>query len=101
VAGTASIRGELTVHVGDVDAQTIETLDNVDALLAAAELKRGQGDARGRLTSLRVYIVRPDDLAVVRDRIEERYGVIEDIEFAQAELCRTDLLVEIEGIAEL
>jgi enamine deaminase RidA (YjgF/YER057c/UK114 family) len=101
VAGTASIRGELTVHVGDVDAQTIETLDNLDALLAAAEVKRGHRGARARFTSLRVYIVRPDDLAVVRDRIEQRYGAIQDVDFAQAELCRTDLLVEIEGIAEL
>lgn len=101
VAGTASIRGELTVHVGDVDAQTVETLDNLDALLAAAEAKRGEADAAARFTSLRVYIVRPEDLSMVRDRIDQRYGDILDIEFAQAELCRTDLLVEIEGIAEL
>lgn len=101
VAGTASIRGELTVHVGDVDAQTIETLDNLDALIEAAEAKRGHSHARPRVTSLRVYIVRPDDLQVVRERIEQRYPGIPDIEFAQAELCRADLLVEIEGIVEL
>ena len=101
VAGTASIRGEQTWHVGDVDAQTIETLDNLDALLAAAEAQRGVADARARLTSLRVYIVRPDDLAIVLDRIEQRYGVVADVEYAQAELCRTDLLVEIEGVATL
>jgi chorismate lyase/3-hydroxybenzoate synthase len=101
VAGTASICGELTVHAGDVEAQTVETLDNLDALLAAAEDKRGASDARARFSSLRVYIVRPDDLGVVRDRIATRYGEIPDIEFAQSELCRADLLVEIEGIAEL
>ncbi len=101
VAGTASIRGELTVHVGDVDAQTVETLDNLDALLAAAEARRATSAARARWRSLRVYVVRPDDLAVVRDRIEARYGPVPDIEFTQAELCRSDLLVEIEGIAEL
>lgn len=101
VAGTASIRGELTVHAGDIDAQTIETLDNLDALLAAAEAQRGTSQASARFTSLRVYIVRPEDLAVVRDLIEARYGSIPDIEFAQAELCRADLLVEVEGIAQL
>ena len=57
--------------------------------------------ARPRFTSLRVYLVRPDDLPAVRDHIARRYGAIADIEFAQAELCRSDLLVEIEGIAEL
>ena len=89
------------MHVGDVDAQTVETLDNLDALLAAAEIRRGAGQAGARFTSLRVYIVRPADLAVVRDRIEQRYGVLHDVEYAQAELCRADLLVEIEGVAEL
>jgi chorismate lyase/3-hydroxybenzoate synthase len=101
VAGTASIRGEETMYVGDIEAQTIETLDNLDALLAAAEAQRGTGHARARFTSLRIYIVRPGDLAIVRERIEERYGRVPDVEYAQAELCRADLLVEIEGIAEL
>ncbi len=101
VAGTASIRGEETMHKGDVDAQVVETLDNLDALLAAAETQRGSSTARARFTTLRVYIVRPDDLAVVRGRIEERYGLIADVEYAQAEICRADLLVEIEGVAEL
>lgn len=101
VAGTASIRGEESMHVGDIDAQMIETLDNLDALLDAAQVKRGAEGAPATLTSLRVYLVRPDDLAIVRQRIEERHGAIADLEFAQAELCRADLLVEIEGIAEL
>ena len=101
IAGTASIRGEETMHVGDIDAQTIETLDNLDALLAAAQVKRGEAGAPSRLTSLRVYLVRPDDIAIVRQRLDERYGPLADVEFAQAELCRSDLLVEIEGIASL
>jgi chorismate lyase/3-hydroxybenzoate synthase len=101
VAGTASIRGEETMHVGDIDAQMVETLDNLDALLEAAQVKRGQAGAPSRLTSLRVYLVRPDDIGVVRQRLDQRYGPLADLEFAQAELCRTDLLVEIEGIASL
>ncbi len=101
VAGTASIRGEETMHVGDVAAQTVETLDNLDALLAAAEMQRGTAHSSARFTSLRVYIVRPDDLRAVRARIEQRYPDVRDVEFAQAEICRADLLVEIEGVAEL
>lgn len=101
VAGTASIRGEDTMHIGDVAAQTAETLDNLDALLAAAEEAHGTSEARARFRNLRVYLVRPDDLTIVRDAVEARYGTGVDVEFAQAELCRTDLLVEIEGVAEL
>ncbi len=101
VAGTASIRGEETMHVGNIDAQTVETLDNLAALLDAAQAQRGTVNSRARFRSLRVYIVRPEDLTVVRERIEQRYPDVADIEFAQAEICRADLLVEIEGVAEL
>lgn len=104
VAGTASIAGELTVHAGDIEAQTIETFANLDALLETAEQhhQRGQPSTRSpRFTSLRVYMVRPDDLPIVRALVQERYRDVAVIDFAQAELCRTDLLVEVEGVAEL
>ncbi|MBA2353843.1 MAG: hypothetical protein H0V80_04140 [Acidobacteria bacterium] len=104
VAGTASICGEETMHAGDIEAQTIETFANLDALLSTAHSRRTGGlvgVAAPRFTSVRVYIVRPDHLAVVRDLVQGRYGEVPEIEYAQAELCRTDLLVEIEGVAEL
>ena len=48
----------------------------------AAQAKRGEAGAPSRLTSLRVYLVRPDDIAIVRQRLHERYGEITDLEFA-------------------
>lgn len=104
VAGTASICGEQTVHGGDIEAQAVETFANLDALLAAAEARRdtsGTADVHPTFASLRVYIVHPDHLPMVRDLVQARYGDVPQIEYAQAELCRTDLLVEIEGVAEL
>jgi chorismate lyase / 3-hydroxybenzoate synthase len=114
VAGTASIRGEDTVYPDDVQAQTRETLQNLDALLEAArDAHRTDhpsshvGPAEASLpahtrdfSSLRVYVVRPEHAAPVRRLISDHYQV-DDVEYAQAELCRTDLLVEIEGVAEL
>ena len=107
VAGTASIRGEDTAFVGDVVAQTTETFDNLDALLDASEAAHATdrpGHHHGRpahFTSLRVYVVQASDAPTVQALVEARYPDVHDIEYAQAELCRTDLLVEVEGVAEL
>lgn len=107
IAGTASIRGEDTAFVGDVEAQTLETFANIDALVEAAEAShaadgpdRPAGRA-ARVTSLRVYVVHPDDAALVQSLVETRYPDVHEVEYAQAELCRPHLLVEIEGVAEL
>lgn len=107
VAGTASIRGEDTAFVGDVEAQTLETIANLDALLEEAERAHSEDrpehhDGRPpQFTSLRVYVVHPEDAPTVQALMDARYSDVLDVEYAQAELCRTDLLVEVEGVAEL
>ena len=107
VAGTASIRGEDTAFVGDVVAQTTETFNNMDALLAASEEahvtdRPGHHDGRpAHFASLRVYVVDPSDALTVQALVAARYPDVRDVEYAQAELCRADLLVEVEGVAEL
>ena len=96
VGGTASVRGEESVYVGDVRRQTGETLDNLAALLQAAT-----GDATAgphRFTDVRVYIVRPADEAVLRPTCERAFSAAA-LEFVRADICRQDLLVEIEGVA--
>ena len=52
-------------------------------------------------TELRVYIVRDSDAPLLREMVTERFGRTARIEFAQADLCRRELLVEIEGLATL
>lgn len=107
VAGTASICGEDTAFVGDVVAQTAETFANLDALLDAAEHAHAADQPAGhtaggaRFTSLRVYVVHEGDIGVVQEMVHERYPGVGDVEYAKADLCRADLLVEIEGVAEL
>jgi len=106
VAGTASIRGEDTAFVGDLEGQTTETFANLDALLDTAETVHRQAGAEAttrpsRFTSLRVYVVHERDLATVRQMVAARYPDVRDVEYLQADLCRADLLVEIEGVAEL
>lgn len=100
VGGTASVRGEASVHVGDVTAQTAETLENLAALVHAAATAVGTG-ATGLedFRDVRVYYVRPDDLPSVTALLRDAVPAAR-VEYVRAELCRADLLVEIEGVAE-
>jgi chorismate lyase/3-hydroxybenzoate synthase len=104
IGGTASIVGEDSQHERDARRQTLETLDNLARLIRHAREIAGDerhGDPLDDLTDLRVYIVRDTDTASVRELLAERLPATTQIELAQADLCRRELLVEIEGIALL
>ena len=89
IGGTASIRGECSVH-DDLPGQVAETLTNLSAVVTAA------GEAYA-MTDVRVYH-RPDvDPAVVRPLLPRAWPV----EWVSADMCRPELLVEIEALAEV
>ncbi len=102
ISGTASIAGCDTQHVGSVVRQTEETLDNIAALIAEENLARGGlpglGTSLASLGLARVYIKRPEDYAAVRAVCDRRLGSAPTI-YAIADVCRPELLVEIEGVA--
>ncbi|MDR1995389.1 Rid family hydrolase [Azonexus sp.] len=99
ISGTASIVGHQTLHVGDVAGQTRETLTNIAALLAAANQQaRTTPYTLGEL-SLRIYIRYAADYPCVRTIIEEQIGKANPVVYVQADICRSDLLVEIEALA--
>jgi chorismate lyase/3-hydroxybenzoate synthase len=109
VGGTASIVGEHSLHDRDARQQALETFENLAELVAAARRQVG-GAADGldapraafdAFTELRVYVVRDTDAPLLREMVTERFGRTARIEFAQADLCRRELLVEIEGVATL
>ena len=98
VSGTASIVGHQTVHPGNVRAQTAECLDNIEAVLAeAAGVARSGRFAPGDL-GYRAYVRHPADLAAVRQVVMQRLCDA-PVVYVQADVCRADLLVEIEGQA--
>jgi enamine deaminase RidA (YjgF/YER057c/UK114 family) len=102
ISGTASITASETRHIGDAALQTGETLDNIAALIGEENLARhglpGLGTALDSLGLVRVYIKRQEDYAKVRAVCEKRLGEMPTI-YAMADVCRPELLVEIEGIA--
>lgn len=98
VSGTASIVGHQTVHVGDVAAQTRETVANIRAVLAEANRVAAQPwEAEDLLC--KVYVRHPHDLATVRRVLETEVALRGAPIYVQADVCRDDLLVEIEATA--
>jgi chorismate lyase / 3-hydroxybenzoate synthase len=97
VSGTASIVGHETRHHGDAGAQTAESLANIAAVLE--EANRVLGASRYSLDSLtfKVYVRRPGDLAIIAGAIERSAAREAPIVYLQADVCREDLLVEIEA----
>ena len=88
--------------MGDAAAQTHETLDNIAALISEENLgsartaRPGHFARRSRLGA--GLHQRQDDYAAVRAICERRLGELPTI-YAVADVCRDELLVEIEGIA--
>ena len=103
ISGTASITGQETVGTGDVEKQTVVTIDNISKLTDPCRI--GQLIAHPGLPGkkygfLRAYIKRQNDFASVR-RICEKYFPDVPVSYIEADICRDDLLVEIEGEAEM
>jgi chorismate lyase/3-hydroxybenzoate synthase len=98
ISGTASIVGHETIHPGDVVAQTRETMINIGALLD--EANRVVGAARYSLEDLqlKVYVRKPSDLAAIEATLSQLLKSAADIVYLQADVCREDLLVEIEAV---
>lgn len=96
ISGTASIVGHETVHGGDVAAQTRETLTNVGTVhREAARVASGVG-AAADLCYL-AYVRAAEDLSAVQAEIDATLGADAQVCYVQADVCRADLLVEIEA----
>lgn len=100
ISGTASIVGHQSVHSQDVVAQTRETLANLEAVIAEANRTTNQAKFDLHHTFLRVYLRYAADLSLVRNEIQRHLGSTTRAVFIQADICRQELLLEIEATAE-
>ncbi|WP_309637896.1 Rid family hydrolase [Methylibium sp.] len=102
ISGTASVVGHASAHVGDVEAQTHETLANLRAVIDAA---RARCSARFELALLDciVYVRLEQDWPAIRAVLQGALGAeapaLRGAVALQADICRSDLLVEIEAHA--
>lgn len=99
VSGTASIVGHASAHPGDAVAQLDETLANLEALLERARAAGHAGAARlGARSLLKVYLRTGVDADAVERRLRECLGTELRLLILEADICRSDLLVEIEAV---
>ena len=102
ISGTASIVGHETVHVGDLAAQTQETLRNLAAVIDAAHAGSSARFALDTLDCV-VYVRHAADMPRVRELIGQALGAsaltARRAIYLEADICRQDLLMEIEAHA--
>ncbi len=99
VSGTASIVGHATLHPADVVAQTRETLANIEAVLEQANQQASQPGFDLASLYYKVYVRHAADFVPIRTELEHTVGAVPHAIYLQADVCRQDLLVEIEATA--
>lgn len=98
VSGTASIIGQETIGKGNISEQTLVTIENINKLKDSAYIGQltGQEISGGKCSLIRVYVREKDDLKEVRNICSNHYAGVPSI-YVEADICRDDLLVEIEA----
>ncbi|MDR2345564.1 MAG: hypothetical protein LBE18_05810 [Planctomycetaceae bacterium] len=102
VSGTASITDSESRFGGDPASQTEQTLDNIAALIDSDNLTqhgiKGFNSGLDKFECVRVYIKNSNDFNVI-DKICKKRLTNTPTLYTIADVCRPELLVEIEGFA--
>jgi chorismate lyase/3-hydroxybenzoate synthase len=99
ISGTASIVGHETRHVGDVRNQLEETLTNMRAVLEQANNLHGcHCRDIAELDAIKIFIRREEDSKLILQLIDKQLsGTHCAIAAVKGDICRSNLLLEIEG----
>jgi enamine deaminase RidA (YjgF/YER057c/UK114 family) len=102
ISGTASIVNSESRHLGDAAAQTRQTLDNIERLISSENFSQhgfpGAGASLSDLAKIRIYLKDAKDFEKCHKICEARLGAVPAL-YLVADICRPELLVEIEGVA--
>ncbi|RDI98888.1 pteridine-dependent deoxygenase [Dyella solisilvae] len=92
ISGTAAVVGHASAHEDDLLAQLDETLANLEALLGSA----GMGAGFDTQSPLKAYVRHAADAALVHDFLQRRLPGVPVLSL-HGDICRQELLVEIDG----
>ena len=99
ISGTASIVGQETIGLGNIEKQTRVSIDNIELLTSEKNLKSHCPELTvlpDKYAYVRVYVKNEKDFPLVKTICREHFGEI-PMCFVKADICRADLLVEIEA----
>ncbi|HVK54536.1 MAG TPA: hypothetical protein VM532_05840 [Burkholderiales bacterium] len=99
ISGTASIVGHATLHIGNTLAQARETFANINSVITQAALHGWTPSKNGADLLLKVYLRYLEDLSIVKDHLRMAFGPDMQAIYLQADICRPDLQLEVEGVA--
>ncbi|HLR86279.1 MAG TPA: hypothetical protein VK064_00180 [Wenzhouxiangella sp.] len=99
ISGTASVVGHQSVHEGNVAAQLEEVIRNVEHLAETAADRVGRSALAGfsESTLIRVYVRHSRDWPMVEKRLRQRWPAVR-LAGLKGEVCRSELLVELEAV---
>jgi chorismate lyase / 3-hydroxybenzoate synthase len=104
VSGTASVVGFVTQHPDDLEKQIQVTVENLNCLLAhvAAEYSKNYNGVTANMVAevIKIYVRNEADLPQIKHYISNAYPAAPAVYLA-ADICRADLLLEIDGIWKL
>ncbi len=99
ISGTAAICGEYSLCSDDVVEQTLQTIENIEVLISDENMAAHNSRACSlEPFTFRVYVKYRKDFEAVRRVVEARWGSTAQL-YLEADVCRDELLVEIEGVA--
>jgi enamine deaminase RidA (YjgF/YER057c/UK114 family) len=98
ISGTASIVGHASAHAGDQCEQTREVLRNIRALIDAANERIGGAPYALDRLHYKVYVRRAEHQPSIERELRREVGAAARVLYLQADICRHDLLVEIEAV---
>lgn len=106
ISGTASIIGHETVHLGDIAKQCDVTLDNISFLIGKDNLMAHGIKIHTDLTLkdvdfIKVYVRNAEHIPIVQRKCHDVFSRNAKIQYFNVDICRSDLLVEIEGIVSI
>jgi len=103
ISGTASILVQETIGKEDIKKQTIVTIENIMKVSDPARISKivsYKTVPRVKFSLLRIYIKRQSDFRTARQICEKYFPGIPTV-YVEADICRDDLLMEIEAEAML
>jgi chorismate lyase/3-hydroxybenzoate synthase len=98
VSGTASIVGHETRHVGDLAGQIAETAENLRAVIGQAEKLTGT-PMRGEW-ALKIYVHDAAAEPLIAPTVDAIFGLAAQRVYLRGDICRRELLVEIEAFRQ-